>query len=447
MKKSILIGALAVMMLFAFTACEQQIPTYKNVSYITVEQTGDFVVGQVFDASKFGVTVHFTDGSSSVIENASIEPESWKTSSATVKATLVSANEQYQASTDVVFQRDITYLNVDGTSFDIDVENAKTNAEAAIAAAEQQFINDVTGGEATVTVGYASGSEVLSIEDLRNWLDGKVEISWGLANEDDAEAIAEAVADGTELSNIGLVVTLELPTKTDLDTTIAKNIPTTLVANLVLKTPATGAVITSVTVTQAENNEVFAINDTLADVEYVVTATYTNPDETTVKVVLDASQYTFEYTTYETRYAFNVQSPVTTFPYKVTIGEDEYTGNLSVTLKADYPTAVTVGYVDQDNSTEGVQAKTYAPGAKISESDFTYTPTAWASGYNYSTTSTGTQAPSFTYDSVTVTPDQVKYATADTTSYPVSFALTKAKENVQTTIFGGVSTVTVKSGN
>ena len=447
MKKSILIGALAVMMLFAFTACEQQIPTYKNVSYITVEQTGDFVVGQVFDASKFGVTVHFTDGSSSVIENASIEPESWKTSSATVKATLVSANEQYQASTDVVFHRDITSINIEGTSFDIDVEDAKTNATAALAAAQQKVINDLTGGGATITVGYQGGSEVLSIEDFRNWLDGKVEISYGLADASVANAIAEAIQNGEELANIGLVVTLELPTKTDLDTTIAKNIPTTLVANLVLKTPATGAVITSVTVTQAENNEVFAINDTLADVEYVVTATYTNPDKTTVEVVLDASQYTFEYTTYETRYAFNVQSPVTIFPYKVTIGEDEYTGNLNVTLKADYPTAVTVGYADQDNSTEGIQAKVYAPGADILANEFTYTPTAWASGYSYSTTSTGTQAPSFTYSSVTVTPDQVKYATADTTSYPVSFALTDAEENVQTTIFGGISTITVRSGN
>ena len=65
-KKSIFVVALAALMLIAFTACEQQMPTYKNVSFITVSQLNDVIIGQPFDASNYEVTVHYTDNSTEV---------------------------------------------------------------------------------------------------------------------------------------------------------------------------------------------------------------------------------------------------------------------------------------------------------------------------------------------------------------------------------------------
>ena len=67
MKKTILVGVLAAMMLFAFTACEQSMPTYKNADYLTVSQIAPFIEGQEFDAANFEVTVHYTDGSTSTV--------------------------------------------------------------------------------------------------------------------------------------------------------------------------------------------------------------------------------------------------------------------------------------------------------------------------------------------------------------------------------------------
>ena len=69
MRKSILIGVLAALMLFAFTACEPQTvtwPTTKDVSYLSIEQVKSFVKGEVATDDGFNAVIHYTDGSSEV---------------------------------------------------------------------------------------------------------------------------------------------------------------------------------------------------------------------------------------------------------------------------------------------------------------------------------------------------------------------------------------------
>ena len=74
MKKGILIGALAALMLFAFTACEQQGLTLPaNVDYITVVQTKDFVDGDKFNAANFTVYAHDTNGGNTPVNGAKVE--------------------------------------------------------------------------------------------------------------------------------------------------------------------------------------------------------------------------------------------------------------------------------------------------------------------------------------------------------------------------------------
>ena len=64
MKKTILVSLVAVMMLFAFVACEQTpIEMPKTVISASIRQEGTFLVGQPFDASKFVVDVTYSDGS------------------------------------------------------------------------------------------------------------------------------------------------------------------------------------------------------------------------------------------------------------------------------------------------------------------------------------------------------------------------------------------------
>ena len=67
MKKCILIGALAALMLFAFTACDNQVQTFRIVDTISLVQSSAVVEGTAADASDFTVTLVYTDGTSAQV--------------------------------------------------------------------------------------------------------------------------------------------------------------------------------------------------------------------------------------------------------------------------------------------------------------------------------------------------------------------------------------------
>ena len=73
MKKTILVSLVAVMMLFAFTACEQPVPGLsKAIIDADIVQNGTFLVGQPFDASKFSVNVTYSDGTKGTLEGVNV---------------------------------------------------------------------------------------------------------------------------------------------------------------------------------------------------------------------------------------------------------------------------------------------------------------------------------------------------------------------------------------
>ena len=70
MRKSILIGVLAALMLFAFTACEPQTitwPTDKDIAYVSVEQTATYIVGETASGDGFNIVVNYTEGDPTII--------------------------------------------------------------------------------------------------------------------------------------------------------------------------------------------------------------------------------------------------------------------------------------------------------------------------------------------------------------------------------------------
>ena len=72
MKKSILIGALAALMLFAFVACDNSTPVNKTIEGLEVTTTKtDYLVNQTFDPSTVSVLVRYTDGTTAPV-NASL---------------------------------------------------------------------------------------------------------------------------------------------------------------------------------------------------------------------------------------------------------------------------------------------------------------------------------------------------------------------------------------
>lgn len=73
MKKGILIGVLAALMLFAFVACDNSTPVNKTIEglEVTTSKT-DYFVNQTFDPSTVSVLVRYTDGSTAPV-NASLK--------------------------------------------------------------------------------------------------------------------------------------------------------------------------------------------------------------------------------------------------------------------------------------------------------------------------------------------------------------------------------------
>lgn len=95
--KSVLVVAFACAMLFAFTACEQQIPTYRNVDYILISQNTPFIEGQSFNAANFDVTIYYTDNTSTVVSGTGlVTATSWPTDT-TVTAKVGEETATYEA--------------------------------------------------------------------------------------------------------------------------------------------------------------------------------------------------------------------------------------------------------------------------------------------------------------------------------------------------------------
>ena len=104
--KKVFIGVLAALMLFAFTACEQSMPSYKQVEYVTLDQTQAFIENQPLSAEAFSVTVHYLDGSldvfpgtgrvtfvNSTAEGATVVPDATAKAGVYAKATVAGESD------------------------------------------------------------------------------------------------------------------------------------------------------------------------------------------------------------------------------------------------------------------------------------------------------------------------------------------------------------------
>lgn len=220
MKKSILTIALAVMMLFAFVACDSQPTlTYKDVKRIEVAQTGDFVVGQSFDPSKFTVTAYYSDGSSEVVKASVAEYGTWEARSGAVIASLVTSTlngsqTTLTANTAVTFE-DFTGINFSKTDFVLEPTTADGKTYDYSATLQKNFKDLADGikyGDITVSVVYGDNEVMqLSYDDQKSFL-GYIKnfegSEWNLVDED---AFADLM-DGKLVTGEQEVVFAELET-------------------------------------------------------------------------------------------------------------------------------------------------------------------------------------------------------------------------------------------
>ena len=67
--KKFLVGIVAALMLFAFVACDNSVPTvsFKDVSYVEIKQVNDLIVGETAKTTDFQVVVNYTEGDPIII--------------------------------------------------------------------------------------------------------------------------------------------------------------------------------------------------------------------------------------------------------------------------------------------------------------------------------------------------------------------------------------------
>lgn len=165
MKKSILIGVLCALMLFAFTSCEQSMPSYEQIQYVTVAQKTAYIEGQPLSADNFEVVVHYLDGTTDVYPGAGrVSFGSAEEAGAGVKATGTIAEKS-----DTI---DVLYV-------------APTGLTAVLSAAEQDCVYTEEGRPATSP----SDSIKVVVESATLTADG---ISWELTKDQIAESLNAA---------------------------------------------------------------------------------------------------------------------------------------------------------------------------------------------------------------------------------------------------------------
>ena len=153
MKKSILIGVLCALMLFTFAACDNSVPTYKVVNYVSLSQTQDVIKGQPFSGDMIAIDVHYTDGSVDTISGKGYVSETADTS----KEFTVSVNNFAGAD-----KADLIIVPVDATSATVEAVAAN---RAVVTDSEDSAAGPVTLTDYTVTLTSASGSYTFSKAD------------------------------------------------------------------------------------------------------------------------------------------------------------------------------------------------------------------------------------------------------------------------------------------
>ena len=146
MRKSILIGALAALMLFAFTACQDPIDVNGYVpTMVTVEQNGVIVEGQAVTADSFTATVTYANGKTNAVDGiVSFENAQQPATGLIAKAIVKGANGATIEATTPVVITDVTSVAISGEAQTIEVGKSVNYAALTV-------IGTYAGGTYTYT--------------------------------------------------------------------------------------------------------------------------------------------------------------------------------------------------------------------------------------------------------------------------------------------------------
>ena len=412
MKKGILVGLIAAMMLFAFTACDSGTPTTplygKSVQSVTlVSQPNDYIVNlDTIQPEDLTIRVEYNDGSYTDYSGVEMKAEvgnspisSTLTSvEVTVPGVSVTSGEEYF----------VTISAYNPTDYSINVNGAEQK-ELSLNADELSL----AGVDYVVTYN-GSSTKTYDITDL-----GKTAITFNTGDladlgykANDTVNVVEALKkawtadDKTEYLSLLEKVTGEWTVR----------ITETEIANVVLEQVVTAKA------DGTSENEIFSGNE-LSKVAYKGTITF-NDDTAPVPFTSDdLGSVAVEFPKHQTTYKITGN---TTIPVKVTYNGDSFEADLDVSVVADYPTAFSV------EKKSGVEATEfdYTEGETVDLSNYDFTVSKWASGTTY----TEENPAPFTVDYTDFnTPAAIKLGAAvgDNKTVDVSYNGTKGVQTVK----------------
>ena len=445
MKKSILIGALVVLLLAGFTACSNNTPTSpmmgKQVEGITLASAPDYLVNvDKINAADLTLRVLFNDNSTKDYTGAELNAV---VPASTIAAKTTSVEVPYGS---LQFYVNVPAYEVEDISIDVSGAEQKTIALNA---------TEISLDGVTVTLYYNGGqSRTVDIAQIA----GVDSITFD-------EGTIEALGDVDD--TIDVIKALDDAWTTDLSP-LAGLIDKVTGTWEVRITSAT-ATITSVTLAQTDENEIFYVGTTKNLVSGVaLEGTVTYSDGTTKEIILggeganatltdadaafasssSSKDYTITLQNIKTTYGFTsatrsitARAIVTDNTLKVDSNEISFTIN---TID-DYPTAVTVEAKKVDGT--GDQAGTKVDRVwdwenQILPSQFTFTVAnnGWASSNTY----TDDTNPGISQTAWTSDPSKIKIGTADSTNYEVTFTYTGKLGNDPDRVLSGEAEIIVK---
>ena len=358
MKKCILIGALAALMLFAFTACEPQ-ATYKVPTGLTISTTKTaYLVGETLDVASFTGTVRYSDGSSDKLSGSELSlafAKSNTTGKIEAGANTVTATYGGVTGTEV------TVVSATTTVYGYAAKNAvitgvpEVVARSTSAGGEQ----DVALENPTVTVDVNGESRTLAANEYV--LSAKADTS-GTVGEDASVTFTLSVY-GQSVTDITTTAKVEIGAYT---AEVTDKVATQLVVEVAKETPAKpyiarGLFDKSVVTVWTANAAGQKLENVTSDAEIKLTTPLTG-----ITGLKDGVE----------RFSATAGSNALTVTYDLV---DEFgkitplsNTTASITTRADYATAISGKKTD---ASVGL-----ASGAAISPDDFTFTVTAWKSG-------------------------------------------------------------------
>ena len=449
MKKSILIGALVVLLLAGFTACSNNTPTSpimgSQIEGVELVNAPDYLIGlDTIDPAEISLNVVKNDGSKIPYTGTELQlsaPSTLRTSNAcSVKYGDLTFYVNIPAYEATGFTYDVTSMKQDkivATATTISLDGIKTTA--SYAEGSKTYDGFYYSDNGTIT----EETEITGVDVSA--LMTKYDIEYG-ESIDAVEALIDA---WTAAGKTEFVELLEGNVTGTWNITVLENVEITL-SNVVLSQIYSYDADGNGTLADTEIYEVFAAGtkNTLeqAAIKVSMTATvdgesqsgdvYYIPDAKTAKVYLEdknsvaAPSFAYEdgvtivLQNYTADYEFQSVGAVNATAVVViadngTVYAESNAVPLAVTVIKDYPTAFEVPEIKENSSSEPVHESTWEWNEIIDPDDFTFTVDSWASGetgYNDTTK----KAPSLS-GTWTAKPSRVEQ-NAPASNYPVTFS-------------------------